>query len=513
MSNLLLPRRHFLFASLGSAFVLRPFGILQAAPRLPDDPFTLGVASGSPRPDSVVIWTRLAPRPLEGGGMPDHAVAVEWQVAEDDRFRHIVRKGRASAEPASAHAVHITVAGLQPGRWYWYRFRVGQAVSPVGRTRTAAAPGIRTNLRFAYASCQQYEQGFFSAYGDLARRDLDFVVHLGDYIYESSWGSRHVRKHTGGIPTTLPEFRERYALYKLDPDLQAAHAAFPWLSIWDDHEVANDYTNDLSPAMGDRDQFLKVRAAAYQAYYEHMPLPATARPRGPQAVIYDRYRFGDMANVILLDDRQYRSHHVCLPGRNASPRVDCPDRTAEGRTMLGDVQEKWVDRALAGTAAHWTIVAQQTLMAERDLDPGDGHGYWMDGWDGYAAGRRRLLDSIATHRAPNPVVIGGDVHAFFAADLKRDFKDEKAETVATEFCGTSITSEGPSAKGIASVRAKNPHIKYARGDKRGFAVVSLTKERCEVGFEAVADEKERASPVSRIATFMCLDGRPGVQAG
>ncbi|MBZ6075352.1 alkaline phosphatase D family protein [Microvirga puerhi] len=511
MNDLTLPRRQFLLTSLGGALAVRPFGILQAAPRLPEDPFTLGVASGAPRPDSVVIWTRLAPKPLEGGGMPDHAVPVDWQVAEDDTFRRVVRKGRATAEPGSAHAVHVTVTGLRPGRWYWYRFKVGQAVSPVGRTRTAPAIGTGADLRFAYASCQQYEQGFFSAYAELARRDLDLIVHLGDYIYESSWGSRHVRKHNGGIPTTLPEFRERYALYKLDPDLQAAHAAFPWLSIWDDHEVANDYTDDRSPVTPDRDQFLKMRAAAYQAYYEHMPMPVSARPHGPQAVIYDEYRFGDMVNLILLDDRQYRSHHACLPGRSASPRVDCPERSSESRTMLGEAQERWVDQALAGTKARWTIVAQQTLMAERDLDPGDGHGFWMDGWDGYAAGRRRLLDSIATHRTPNPVVIGGDVHAFFAADLKRDFHDEKVEVLATEFCGTSITSEGPSAKGIASVRAKNPHIKYARGDKRGFAIVTLNKKRCEVGFEAVANEKERNSPVSRIASFVCLDGRPGVQ--
>ncbi|MCB8821222.1 alkaline phosphatase D family protein [Microvirga rosea] len=513
MSDLVLPRRRFLQASIGATLAVRPFGILEAAPLLPDYPFTLGVASGAPRANSVVIWTRLAPKPLEGGGMSAQPVAVDWQVAEDENFGRVVRKGRAVAEQASAHAVHVTVAGLKPGRWYWYRFRVGRAVSPIGRTRTAPAVGAAPDLRFAYASCQQYEQGYFSAYAEIARRELDFVVHLGDYIYESSWGSRHVRKHTGGIPTTLPEFRERYALYKLDPDLQSAHAAFPWLSIWDDHEVANDYTDDRSSLMADRDQFLKVRAAAYQAYYEHMPLPVSARPQGPQAVIYDQYRFGDMANLLLLDDRQYRSHHACLPGRSASPRVDCADRLREDRTMLGDGQEKWVDRTLAGDKGRWTIIAQQTLMAERDLDPGEGHGYWMDGWDGYAAGRRRLLDSLVEHRAPNPVVIGGDVHAFFAADLKSDFRDEKSSVVATEFCGTSITSEGPSAKGLATVRAKNPHIKYARDDKRGFAVVSLKKDRCEVGFEAVANEKEPGSPVSRVATFACLDGRPGVVEG
>jgi alkaline phosphatase D len=262
--------------------------------------------------------------------------------------------------------------------------------------------------------------------------------------------------------------------------------------------------------MSHPEQFLEVRAAAYQAYYEHMPLRETARPTRSGAQIYDAYRFGDMAEILLLDDRQYRSHHACLTGRSASGTVDCPDRVREDRTMLGGTQEGWLDARLAAASSRWTIIAQQTLMAERDLAPGAGHGYWMDGWDGYAAGRRRLLDSIGKHRPSNPLVIGGDVHAFFAADLKRDFHDDGGPVLATEFCGTSITSDGPSPASVATALAKNPHIRFGAGDKRGYSVMALDRNSCEVGFEAVADVKERTSTVSRMASFVCLDGHPGV---
>lgn len=230
-------------------------------------------------------------------------------------------------------------------------------------------------------------------------------------------------------------------------------------------------------------------------------------------MIHDRYAFGGTAEIVLLDDRQYRSRHACLPGRSTALRVDCPDRLDEGRTMLGSDQEAWLDRSLAAARGRWTIVAQQTLMAERDLDPGDGHGYWMDGWDGYPASRRRLLDSIATHRPSNPIVIGGDVHSFWAAELKRDFQDPKGEVLATEFVGTSITSQGPGANAIAGALAKNPHIKYGRGDRRGYATIELTKDRATIGFEAVADEKDARSPVSRVASFLVEPGRPGVNGG
>lgn len=506
-------RRRFLAGSLGSALIAAPFAISRAAPPgFPGDPFTLGVASGAPREDGVVLWTRLAPRPLDGGGMPDAPVAVDWQVAEDEAFARIVARGTEQAVPALAHSVHAEVRGLRPGRPYWYRFRAGAAQSPIGRTRTApAATGTPQRLRFAFASCQQYEQGYFAAYRDLAARDLDLVIHLGDYIYEKSWGSRLVRRHEVGIPTTLPEFRDRYALYKLDGDLQAAHAAAPWLSIWDDHEVADDYADDRSYTTRDPARFLKMRAAAYQAYYEHMPLPASARPRGPSATIYERYRFGDMLDVMLLDDRQYRSAPACVNGARPGTVPDCPERRLEERTMLGRAQEAWLDTQIRSSKARWTIVAQQTLMAELDRPAEGAHRFWMDGWDGYPNARRRLLESIATHRPRNPIVIGGDRHAFFVADLARDPTRPTAPPVATEFVGTSITSEGPGAKGLRDALAANPHVKYARGDRRGYATVDLTPARCTVGFEALDDEKKKDGTVARLATFVVEDGAVGAR--
>jgi alkaline phosphatase D len=508
-----LPRRSFLAGSLAAGAIASPIGIVRGQPlAFSSDPFTLGVASGSPREDSVVLWTRLAPRPLEGGGMPDSAVAVDWQVAEDDKVTRVVAQGTVPATPALAHAVHVEAKGLRPGRHYWYRFHAGNASSRIGRTRTAPAiGGTPSQFRFAFASCQQYEQGYFSAYRDMAKRDLDLVVHLGDYIYEKSWGSRLVRQHEAGIPTTLSEFRDRYALYKLDPDLQAAHAAFPWLATWDDHEVADDYVNDRSYTTHDPAQFMKIRAAAYQAYYEHLPLPASARPRGPFATIYERYRFGDMLDVVLLDDRQYRSPSACVGSGRPTTVPHCPERTLEARSMLGSQQEQWLDRQLATTKARWTIVAQQTLMAEL-ARPGEGEQrFWMDGWDGYPNARRRLLESIATHKPRNPVVIGGDRHAFFVADLKRDFGHAGEPVVASEFVGTSITSQGPSATSMQQALKFNPQLTYGRGDKRGYATVDLTAARCTVGFEAVDDEKQKDSAVRRLATFVVEDGVTGAK--
>jgi alkaline phosphatase D len=513
MSGLSIHRRSFLAGSLTTAALAAPFGIVRGASAIfGSDPYTIGVASGCPLEDSVILWTRLAPQPLEDGGMPPSDVDVEWQVAEDEGFARIAAKGVARATAELAHSVHVQAIGLRPGRVYWYRFRAGSAVSPVGRTRTAPTRG-NSRFRFAFASCQQYEQGYFAAYRDMAARDLDLVVHLGDYIYERSWGSRHVRKHEVGIPTTLAEFRNRYALYKSDPDLQAAHAAFPWLSVWDDHEVADDYANDRSYATRDPERFLNIRAAAYQAYYEHMPLPPSARPRGPNATIYEHYRFGDMLDMLMLDDRQYRSPPACVNGRRPTTVPDCAERTEEARTILGDLQERWFDSRLSEGNGRWTIVAQQTLMAEaKHVNAEGGERYWMDGWDGYPNARRRLLDSIVKQRPRNPVVIGGDRHAFFAADLKRDFARPTEATIATEFVGTSITSDGPGDSNIRSALANNAGLVYANGQNRGYAVMDVDKQSCKVEFESVDDVKNARSAVRRLATFAVEDGVPGVKA-
>jgi alkaline phosphatase D len=273
--------------------------------------------------------------------------------------------------------------------------------------------------------------------------------------------------------------------------------------------VDNDYANDLSPRTVDPAQFLAIRAAAYQAWYEHMPVPASMRPRGPDATIYGRHRFGRMLDVLLTDGRQYRSHHACLAGRSASPLADCPGRLAPERSFFGAAQEAWLARELAAPPAQWTVLAQPTLLAEADRKRGPEHGYWMDGWDGYAAARARLLDGLAAHKARggNALVASGDVHAFWAADLRRE---AQGPAVATEFVGGAITSEGPSAANVANMLAKNEHLRYGRGDKRGYALVTLDARGCEVEFRAVEDEKNADSAVAPMARFSVARGAPGV---
>ena len=506
-------RRAFLvYASGLTAAALAPFPRALAQRRFADDPFTLGVASGYPQPDGMVLWTRLAPRPLEGCGMPANPVEVGWEVAADEAFRSIVRHGKVAAGPALAHSVHVEVSGLEPARWYWYRFHAGKAVSPTGRTRTAPTlDAAAERLRFAFASCQQYEQGYYAAYRHMAAEDLDLVIHLGDYIYESSWGYNHVRKHEAGEPITLEEYRNRHALYKSDTDLQSAHAAFPWLVTWDDHEVQNDYANDRSQNLDPPGEFLMRRAAAYQAYYEHMPLPAWARPHGPDMQLYARAAFGQLAQFHVLDGRQYRSHQACpRPGRGGSNIVeDCRERLDPQRTLLGARQEKWLFDGLAASRARWNVIAQQTLMAQADRTPGAGQSFWNDGWDGYPAARGRLLAHIAEKRIANAVVIGGDVHMSVVADLKIDFDDMEAPVVATEFVGTSISSQGRPRREVESWAADNPHVKYANPTRRGYTVMELSTRRCLTHLRTLDDVKDPRSRIKTFATFATEDGRPG----
>jgi alkaline phosphatase D len=508
-------RRDFLRCAAGLAAAGLAAPRLLAQPRFASYPYTLGVASGCPSADGVVLWTRLAPEPLAGGGMPQAAINVGWEIATDEAFRNIVRKGQEAAVPRWAHSVHAEVTGLDPARWYYYRFHAGPAVSPVGRTRTAPPAGSDVErLRFAFASCQQYEHGYYAAYRHLAAEDLDLVVHLGDYIYESSWGRNHVRKHGAEESITLEEYRNRYALYKSDTDLQSAHAAFPWLVTWDDHEVSNDYAADHSQFRDLPQAFLMRRAAAYQAYYEHMPLPARMQPKGPDMRIYSQWDFGALACFHVIDDRQYRSPQVCpRPGRGGSTVVaaaDCPDLLRPDRTLLGAQQEQWLFNSLAGSGARWNVIAQQTVMAQVDRRPGPGQSFWTDGWDGYPKARERLLGFVAAKRIANPVVIGGDVHTSVVADLKTDFNDPKSPVVATEFVGTSITSQGISAKSIETWRSDNPHIRFADSTRRGYTVLELTPQRCLARLRTVK-EKEADSPVHTLATWVVEDGRPGAQ--
>ena len=512
-----LSRRSFLVCAAGTAAVV-PFARLLAQPKFDRNPFSLGVASGYPAADGVVLWTRLAPDPLAGGGMPEAAVEVDWEIAADAGFRAIARSGKEMALPGWAHSVHVEAAGLKPARMYFYRFHTGGATSPVGRFRTApAADASARRLTLALASCQQYEQGHYAAYRHMAAEDLDLVVHVGDYIYESSWGRNHVRKHGTGDAVTLEDYRNRYALYKSDPDLQVAHSAFPWLVTWDDHEVQNDYANDRSQFAHPAAEFLARRTAAYRAYYEHMPLPKRMAPRGADMQIYARWDYGTLARLHVLDDRQYRDHQVCPRperggGSNVVSPATCPELLQPRRTLLGAEQERWLSGGLESSAARWNVIAQQTVMTQVDRFPGEGQTFWTDGWDGYPAARARLLEQVVEKKVSNPVVLGGDVHTFVVADLKTDFNDPRAPAVATEFVGTSIASQGVSQKSIETWRAENPHIRYANSSHRGYTTLELSGKRCVARLRTV-NEKAYNSAVNTLAEWTVEDGRPGAQRG
>jgi alkaline phosphatase D len=513
----MLDRREFLRA-------LGALGVLAAAPsraqvnpkpRFAAAPFSLGVASGYPRPLGFTLWTRLAPIPeAPGGGMAPEVVPVRWEVARDEGMKDIAESGTVYASPDWAHSVHVDVAGLQAGRTYWYRFSAGGALSPTGRVRTA--PAVSANvprLRFALASCQHYEQGYFNAYRHIAADQPDLVLHVGDYIYESSWGRDHVRKHGTPEPITLDDYRARYALYKTDPDLQAAHVAAPWLVTWDDHEVENDYADDRSENLDPREWFLARRAAAYKAWYEHMPVPRYMLPFGPHARIYTRVGVGNLANFFVLDDRQFRSHEVCpRPGRGGSNTLDvteCPDLADPKRTMLGAAQESWLEAALTSSRARWNVIVQQTPMAQFDQKPGPGRAAWTDGWDGYPAARARLLNFIASNKIANPVVLGGDVHSFNVNDLKSDFDNPESPTVGSEFVGTSITSQGGSQDRLNTMLADNPHMKFSDSRFRGYLRVELTPDRWRADLRAMESVRAREAACNTLKSFVVEDGKPG----
>jgi alkaline phosphatase D len=512
-----LGRRQFLAGTLALGATSAVPSIVRRAgaqPRFVSPPFTLGVASGYPLPTGVVLWTRLAPSPLQpGGGMPSEVVTVDWEIATDERMSQVVQRGTGYATPEWAHSVHVEVEGLQPGRWYWYRFRTGGEVSAIGRTRTApAADAVVDRLRFAFASCQQYEQGYYGAYHRMLADDLDLIAFLGDYIYESSWGRDHVRAHGAPEPHTLDDYRIRHALYKTDADLQAAHAACPWIVTWDDHEVSNDYADDRSEQAHPPEWYLQRRAGAYKAYYEHMPLRRQMVPLGPSMRLYHRVAFGTLVQFHMLDDRQFRSHQPCVPaGRGGSVVVeDCAERLDPRLTMLGDTQERWLEAGLDRSRTRWNVIGQQTLMAQLDRKPGPGQRFWTDGWDGYPVARRRLLEYLGRRKPANPVVIGGDVHMFWVTDLKPDFDDPASPVVATEFVGTSITSQNSRKREeIDAIAGDNPHVRLGNSTRRGYVRAEVTPQRLRMDLRGMRSVTQPRAEADTLASFVVEDGRPG----
>jgi alkaline phosphatase D len=492
-----------------------PSRLLHAADslRFKTDPFTLGIASGYPTAGSVVLWTRLAPEPKQPGGgiRADDVVPVMCEIASDERMRNIVRTSEEFATSQYAHSIHYEASDLEPGREYWYRFTAGGMRSSIGRTRTASARDANTSrLRLAVASCQHYEQGYFLAYRHMLADELDLIVHVGDYIYESSWGSKRIRHHETPEAHSLDDYRSRYALYRSDKDLQAAHAHHPWLVTWDDHEVENDYAGDSSEEDDSRSWFLARRAAAYQAYYEHMPLPRRALPFAADLRLFTQRSFGPLVNVLMLDSRQYRSPLACTkPAARGSGLVDCAELRSPDRTKLGAVQEGWLAQQLSRSRAQWNFLAQGTLMTYAN-EAGEGKDLFRsDTWNGYHAARERLMSTIADSRAKNPVVLTGDIHAFVVSNLNRVPQDRSSPVIASELVATSISAEGSSQANLDRMRASNSNILFANSAKRGYLRLDVTAERVQAELVGVDSVTEIDATASVQARFLIENGRAG----
>lgn len=488
---------------------------LSAKPEYEAYPFSLGVASGDPFPDSVVIWTRLAAQSLSNF-LAKTTIPVQWYLAEDEQMTQIIAQGEGFASPELGHSVHIVVENLKPDRFYWYRFQTGVHISPVGRTRTSPI-GSPNKLCFAFVSCQNYEHGYFNAYRHLAKETLDFVIHLGDYIYEEASKSSEdfPRSHGSSEPVDLEGYRQLYALYRSDPDLQEVHRLFPFICTWDDHEVENDYANLESANFDNVEWFKKRRAAAYQAYYEFLPLRPLSRPQGEKMQIYRHIDWGDLARFYILDGRQYRDDQPCDANGTGGGQIipNCEERLAQKRSLLGQDQENWLYEGLSSSSARWNIIAQPYLFSQLKVTITEEALFWSDGWDGYLANRQRILEFISKKRPSNPVFIGGDIHSFWISEIHRDFDDLTSEIIATEFVGTSISSNSLDYNMLAAILPQNPHVKFFESRLRGYVKCDISPSLWQAQLKVVDTVKKANSKLSTLATFHVKTGIAKIESG
>lgn len=535
-----LQRRHWLQLALANSASTWLAPSAWAQPKLTKNPFALGVASGSPTADGIVLWTRLLqPTFLGGSALDKQTVTVRWEIAHDEGFKQIVQSGQTSALPELAHSVHVEASGLQSDRWYFYRFMLGGTalassgsgndwVSPTGRTRTLpAAHAALPKLRLAYASCQRWEHGYYSAYTHMLADQPDAVMFLGDYIYEYPTAASAVRVPTGGWVVSLDDYRDRYALHKSDPELQAMHAHCPWLVTWDDHEVQNDYAGlapgDNGPAVTN---FAARRAAAYQAYYEHMPLRASVLQAGMAGLasgaemrIYNSIRFGSLATLHMLDTRQYKNAQVCTKGGAAGSGAvnpaQCPEWLDPQRSLLGMGQERWLAESLGKTANEkgWHILGQSTVFGPRDFRIGPGQTFINDGWDGYTPARKRLTDVLQAQQISNTVLLGGDIHENWVGHVLADYTQPDSKAVGVEFCGTSITSRPSASSGekTAERLTENPHFVFADAKYRGYGLADFAPGQLTVSLRAVDDVRNTKTQVQTLAKFAVQSGRSVIE--
>ncbi|MGF1475316.1 MAG: alkaline phosphatase D family protein [Geminicoccaceae bacterium] len=506
-------RRELLVGATGAGVAAGLSGASLAQGRFNADPFVLGVASSTPRPHAVTLWTRLAPRPQEPtGGIDPVAVPVDWELASDDAFGEVVARGTGIALPELAHSVRVTVDGLEPGRSYWYRFVAGDAESMTGRTRTLPASDANLNrVRFATTSCQHYEQGLFVAYDRMIEDDPDFVVHLGDFIYGVSRGDfrNHSRKEE---PATLEDFRLRHALYASDESLKRARASFPFYTVLDNHDALKDV--DLDPAA------LVKRVAAYQAWYEHMPMAGGYTAGAASLYSHGGADFGDLLRLTVMDTRQFREDED-LCREFADPdfgftiyRPACDPVQEEARSMLGAAQEAWVAGRMAGSRQRWNnSFASTVLFSPFAMGHAGDRFVYESSWDYYPANRRRFLASVQDTGLSNPVILSADIHSNWAIDVTENPDDPESRTIGSEFLATSLASGWPPPldEPIKANLTNNPHVHHYRGDQRGYMMHEVTPESWTTDMRVVDTILTTDARVSSQARFAVEAGRPGAQ--
>jgi len=502
-----LSRRSFLsLSSIASVVFLAPSLMrFLKADSLNSNPFQLGVASGAPSTDGFVLWTRLI---FDEMSTPDESIAVNWFVS-DLETNEIIQSGVAPAISELAFSVHVDISGLESNRWYGYHFSVAGFVSVNGRARTMPLMTDSVeSLHLAYASCQRYEDGFYVAYKDMVKQPLDLICFVGDYIYE--YASRKDSLRGTGLKKvkSLDEYRARYELYKKDQNLQAAHAYCPWLIVWDDHEVKNNYYY-LKSDKGYND-FIELKAAAYQAFYEHMPLSPKSLLEGVKGLkkgrlqIYQSIEFGRLAKIYLLDNRQYRDAPLCTVRAGSSLINVCDSLSADSNSMLGQEQESWLEKSLKNSKSlhSWHLLVQQTRFSPSNYRAGLGNKSSSDTWDGYPLARQRLVDILSENVVGRAVLIGGDIHQNWVANIHHNPYDVSSDVVAAEFTGTSISSQSKATlKSIARSLQKNPHLLFADGTFRGYGYMKIYSDRVEVQLRAVKNISLPESDVFDLASF------------
>ena len=473
---------------------------------LTSDPFTLGVASGDPTDQSVILWTRLAVDSLNGGGMPAQDIEVLWEVSSTDTFDDIVSSGLATAEERFGHAVHIDVPLSTGESIVFYRFRIGDYVSPIGKTRLSSPSGSTTPIKVAAVSCQNYTDGFYNAYADLVEQSPDLVTFLGDYIYESGVGTLDattVRLHNSDEIKDLVAYRNRYALYRSDPLLQAAHAECPWVITWDDHEVENNYANLTPQDSADAEGHAARRAAAYQAWWEHMPVRLSP-PTDESLTIYRQFSWGDLLNLLVVDGRQYRDDQACGDAV-LSTQPACDEALDPARTMLGAEQEKWFSENINDTTKVWNVMANQTVMTDIRLGAAVLN---YDQWDGYAPDRNRILSDVVDQGVENFVVLTGDIHLAGVGQLTIDSNPTTA--MGAEFVSTSISSSGNVSTDTEGLLIALPNIIDAETSHRGYTLHTLTANDWTAEYRIVENNLVEDTSTSVWKTFKVMAGSPAI---